>query len=197
MRLHFGPIPDTAEVSPEEGWVPSKEPPAWLVVWVLSLPAAALLAFAATVSVIRYTEISIQGMSLSGLLLVYAALVPVHELVHAAFHPDRGLSKNTVLGFWPASVVFFAHYEGQRTRGGFMLGLLAPFLFLSLALMAVSGALGWSSWIAGAVIILNAAVSSADVLGAAIVAFVVPAGSVVRNKGWYTYWKMKDAAGEP
>jgi hypothetical protein len=197
MRLHFGPIPDTAQIDLSDGWAAAKEPPAWLVQWVLSVPAAALLAFAAAVGVVHLTDISPDDMSLSGLVLVYFAMIPAHELIHALFHPDRGLSTNTVLGFWPSRLIFFAHYEGQRTKGAFMLGIIAPFLFLSVAPLAVSGVLGWTSWIAGAVIVLNAALSAVDVLGFFFIAFGVPSAATVQNKGWYTYWRFSPSDASP
>lgn len=198
MRLHFGSIPESTAVQPGETWVAAKEPPAWLVRWVLSGPVSILLAFLALAAVIRYTELSSDGISFAGFFIVYVALIPVHELIHVAAHPDRGLSRQTVVGFWPAKLVFFAHYEGTRSKSNLMLGLIAPFLFLTLVPLAASIAFGWRSWAIGTAVVLNAAVSSIDVLGFFFVLMGVPTGAVVHNRGWYTYWKRaggKEVAG--
>jgi hypothetical protein len=103
------------------------------------------------------------------------ATIAIHELVHAAIHPDRGLSERTVLGLWPSRLVFFAHYEGARSKGNFTLGIIAPFLVLAILPLMAAHQFGWSSWILGAVIVLNASVSSADVLGFFIASFGLPA----------------------
>ncbi len=165
----------------------------WVVIWVISLPISLVLAFIAAVAVIRYTEITIDGLTGVGLIAVYVATIAVHELIHASVHPDRGLSKRTTLGFWPSHLTFFAHYEGLRSKRNFMLCLLAPFLFLSVLLVAASHFIGWSSWILGAVIILNAAASSADVFNYFVTMFGIPNSSEVQNFGWNTYWRAVDS----
>ena len=69
------------------------------------------------------------------------------------------LSERTVLGLWPSRLVFFAHYEGARSKGNFTLGIIAPFLVLTILPLMAAHQFGWSSWILGAVIVLNASVS--------------------------------------
>lgn len=190
MRLKIGRIPEVAEVpAAEDGWRKLREPPMWVVIWVISLPISLVLAFIAAVVVIRYTEITSEGLTGVGFIAVYVASIAVHELIQALIHPDRGLSERTTLGFWPSHLTFFAYYEGSRSKRNFMLCLLAPFLFLSVLLVAASHYFGWSSWILGAVIILNAASSSADVFNYFVTMFGVPNSSQVQNRGWNTYWR--------
>lgn len=189
MRLHLGSIPEIADLPAEDGWVKLREPPLWVVRWVLALPLSLVLALLSAVLVIRYTEITPQGLNGGGLLAVYVATIAIHELVHAAIHPDRGLSERTVLGLWPSRLVFFAHYEGARSKGNFTLGIIAPFLVLTILPLMAAHQFGWSSWILGAVIVLNASVSSADVLGFFIASFGLPGSSMVQNRGWHSYWR--------
>jgi len=189
MRLHFGSIPENTEFQASGDWVAAREPPAWLVQWVLSVPVSILLALLAAMFIIRYTKISSEGLSLAGLLLLSFVLVVVHELVHVVTHPDRGMSRRTILGFWPSRLVFFAHYDGPRTKSNFLLCLIAPFLVLTVAPLIASTTASWDSWVIGTVMILNAALSSIDVLGFFFVLVGVPGGAWVQNRGWHTYWK--------
>ena len=193
MRLHLGSIPATADVPAEDGWAKLREPPLWVVRWVLSIPISLALAFLAAVLVLRYTRVTSEGLTGAGLLAVYVVTIAIHELVHAAIHPDRGLSEKTILGFWPSRLVFFAYYEGPRTKWNFTLGLLAPFLVLTIVPLVMSQFLGWSSWIVGAVIILNASLSSVDVFGSFFAMFGLPNSSIVQNRGWHTYWRLAAA----
>jgi hypothetical protein len=109
MRLHLGSIPEIADVPGEDGWVKLREPPLWVVRWVLSIPISLTLAILAAVLVLRYTRVTSEGLTGTGLLAAYVVTIAIHELVHAAVHPDRGLSDRTILGFWPSRLVFFAH----------------------------------------------------------------------------------------
>jgi hypothetical protein len=189
MRLQLGAIPEIADLPAEDGWVKLREPPLWVVRWILALPLSLVLVLLSAVFVTRYTEITIEGLSGGGLIAVYVATIAMHELVHAAIHPDRGLSDRTVVGLWPSRLVFFAHYEGARSKGNFTLGIIAPFLVLTILPLMAAHQFGWSSWILGAVIILNASVSSVDVLGFFIALFGLPGSSIVRNRGWHSYWR--------
>jgi hypothetical protein len=188
MRLKIGRIPET-EAPAEDGWQKLREPPMWVVTRIISLPISLVLAFIAAVLVIRITEITSEGLTGAGLIAVFVFTVAVHELVHASINPDRGLSERTTLGFWPSRLIFFVHYEGSRSKRNYMLCLLAPFLLLSFLVLVASHYFGWSSWILGAVIILNAALSSVDVFNFFVTMFGVPNSSEVQNHGWDTYWR--------
>jgi hypothetical protein len=190
MRAVFGPIPQNVAFQPEmQGWKRAREPKAWMVRWVLSYPVALLLALAAAVFVVRYTPISADGMSLSALAALYVLLIAVHELVHASTHPDLGLTKASVVGFWPARFLFFAHYDAPRSKRSFLFSLIAPLLALSVLPIVLAGILGLAWWGLGAIAIINAASSCLDVLGFFIVLFGVLAGTEVQNQGWDTYWR--------
>jgi len=188
MRFKIGRIPETAEAPAEDGWLKLREPPMW-VTRLISLPLSLVLALIAALFVIRLTKISSEGLTGGVLIAVYVGTIAMHELIHASINPDRGLSDRTTLGFWPTRLVFFVYYEGSRSKRNHMLCLLAPFLLLSVLLLLASHYLGWNSWILGAVIILNAAASSADVLNFFITMFGVPNSSQLHNRGWTTYWR--------
>jgi hypothetical protein len=105
-------------------------------------------------------------------LLSFAALTAFHELLHIAAHPAAGRSSQSIVGFWPSRVLFYAHYDGELTRNRFVAILLSS---------------GWIAFIST----FNAFLACVDVLGAGMVLFQIPATAVVRNQGWRTYWRRQ------
>ena len=67
------------------------------------------------------------GVVVMALLL----FIPLHELLHAIWHPQQGMSSQTVMVIWPAKLRFGVYYEGCMTRRRWMLMRLAPLMFLS------------------------------------------------------------------
>ncbi len=190
MKLKFGPIPIDEMFFPEEnGWNKCREPKAWVVIWFISVPIAVLLFLIFAVWIKMATDIKFLGISVPGFILIYFILIIIHELIHAILQPDRGVSDKTVLGFWLANMVFYAHYEGERTKENFLLGSLGPFVALSVAPALVASYVNIDVWWYGTVIILNSLFCSIDVFSFLTVYFMIPSGSILRNKGWYTYWR--------
>jgi hypothetical protein len=60
-------------------------------------------------------------------LLLY---IPLHELLHAIWHPQLGLSPQTVMVIWPRKLRFGVYYEGCMTRRRWLIMRLAPFIVL-------------------------------------------------------------------
>jgi hypothetical protein len=60
-------------------------------------------------------------------LLLY---IPLHELLHAIWHPQLGLSPQTVMIIWPRKLRFGVYYEGCMTRRRWLIMRLAPFIVL-------------------------------------------------------------------
>lgn len=117
----------------------------------------------------------------------------VHELLHAVVHPDFGASPATVIGCWPAKLLFYAHYEGPFTRNRFLLVFATPFAVISLLpmVLAVLHILphGCFALIAG-LSTLNALIACGDYFGFALRLWQVPRRAFARNKGWRTYYKI-------
>ena len=119
----------------------------------------------------------------------FAALIIVHELVHTVVHPMKGNSPQSILGFWPSKILFYAHYDGELSRNRFVTILLAPLLVISFAPLLLASLFQWySGWIAFASI-LNAVMACGDIFGATLLLIQVPASAITRNQGWKTYWK--------
>jgi Putative zincin peptidase len=116
-------------------------------------------------------------------------LIVVHELLHAVVQPDNGLSNRTIFGLWVKYFVFYTHFSHERTKNNFLIGLIFPFLVLSVIPSILLAGLESTYWWLAAAIILNAFFSSVDIFGFLLIAIFVPSKSIVRNNGWDTYWK--------
>jgi hypothetical protein len=189
MRFVLGPIPVDPAPTARPGWTRAKEPPLWLVTWILAWPVAAVLSAGAGFAVGRLTPIAGDGLNLPALLALAVVLVVAHELVHAGFHPRCGLSRKTILGFWPSRWIVFAHYCGPRSKARFLAGMLGPLIVLSVVPIVLASLFGLTWWGLGALAIINAAVSCGDAIGFVVVLFGVPADTLVQNSGWQTYWR--------
>lgn len=198
MRLHLGPIPD--EFSPDGTWHPIREPGP-LVMQLVAVPLGLGIALlfswgwhraGVTAAMLLKALPGLRAGPLWLLLLSLPVLVVVHELLHAAVHPRLGCSRATVLGAWPAKLLFYAHYSGPMSRGRFLLVLAMPFLVISIMPLALAaggvlphGWLMWAAWFS----ICNAAFACGDVLGLPFVLCQIPPGAMVQNQTWRTYWK--------
>ena len=198
MRFHYGPFPEDAEFQPEaQGWRSIKEPGP-LLVQVLAIPVA-LVVFLSLVTAITLLSAGEPGLVIfSGKAIVLLlVIIPIHELVHLLCQPGFGLSQDSVIGIWPARLAFYAHYEGAITRERCLVGVVAPFVVLSLfpllllALnhwipihMGVLSSLAQVSWV-------NGVASSGDLVGMLLIGFQVPPSAFVRNKGWRSYWRRE------
>jgi CDP-diglyceride synthetase len=179
---------------------------AQLVAFPLGIAAAVLLAvlwcvltpLRNTISTLSPSSLfhSFLDMSIPSLLLLLLGLVAltvIHELLHAAVHPMAGRSPRTVLGFWPSTLLFYAWYEGERSRNRLITGLLMPLFVLSFLPLVVAVVWQIASGWAALASCFNALASCVDILGAGMLFFQVPCTAIVRNQGWWTYWREAEA----
>lgn len=195
MKFHIGKIPETVGFAPDDSWKQLCEPKPW-VMQLCALPIA-VIAFLAVgfLWLSLVADMRIELHSLTQLILVFIAIVLIHELIHAAFHPGAGSSSNSVLGFWPATLMFYAHYGGEISRNRFITILLTPFLFLSLAPIAACAITGHAPPIVAATSVLNAAFSAGDLFAVLLLLVQVPQASTTRNQGYKTFWKIDGLTG--
>src|SRR6185503_13338146 len=104
-------------------------------------------------------------------------------------HPGSGDSADSVLGFWPSRLLFYAHYVGELTRARFIAILLMPLLIISFVPLVVCAIIGHSSGLLAFSSALNALCACGDIFGVGLLLFQIPSDARVRNQGWRTYWR--------
>lgn len=189
MRFHLGAIPETPNFSPDPPWILLREPTPW-VMQLLAFP----LGVAACVVVgagwffltpLREMQLDSPGPLLGAVLII----IPVHEVIHAIVHPGSGGSADSILGFWPSRLLFYAHYAGELSRARFIAILLMPLLIISFVPLVVCAVLSYSSGLLAFSSALNALLACGDIFAVGLLLFQIPANARVRNQGWRTYWR--------
>lgn len=191
-RFRFGPIPEDPEFHPEEeDWRPLKEPSPGIM-QLMAVPIALIVVLGLAVAwgnVAPFSIVVRDLASFGAVLLTLVVMIPVHEAIHALCHPHHGRSSATWLGFWPAKGLFYAFYDAEMSRGRSLLIGAAPFLVLSVLPLAVCAILAQAPGLVVLASLWNGLGASGDILGLILVGLQVPAGSVLRNRGWRTWWR--------
>lgn len=207
MRFHVGPVPEGAEFVPEEqGWSAIREPGAWLLqLYAVPVAIVAGAVTAGLLTLVMPPELPIAESSALSLpswlvITILILLIPVHEALHAVFHPGAALTPKTVIGLWPSRLLFYAHYEGAMPRDRLLLVFVGPYFLLSvlpipvIALLRVLGVGPVPLLMLAFLSFIGAIVAAGDVVGFLLVLTQVPAAARVRNKGWRTYWRPEPHA---
>jgi hypothetical protein len=124
------------------------------------------------------------------LVLVLFGTIPVHEVIHALVHPRLGRSRDSVLGVWPARMLFYAHYDGELSRGRILAVLAMPLLVLSLTPLAICAVTREASITVAFASGFNALAAGGDVFAICVLLCQVPSAAIVRNRGYKTYWTV-------
>ena len=197
MRFHFGAIPQD-DFEPDDSWQSLREPgPLLIQVYAFPIAIALLSLFAFLwMHFVTMGQLDIPNdyTVLFGIATVASLplLIIAHELLHAVAHPGFGLQSASIIGAWPQKMLFYAHYCGALTRNEFLLVFAMPFVVISV-LPLVIAAIGIlpppiasvAAWFS----IWNSLFACGDVFGFFLLLSQIPANAIVRNKGWYTYWK--------
>jgi hypothetical protein len=190
MRFHLGSIPNSPDFDPLPPWRQLREPSPW-VMQLFALPIGVALALVTAFLWFVLTPLRSESLSLSvpAVVALFVGIIIVHELVHAAIHPLSGRSSHSILGFSPSQGMFYAFYDGQLSRNRFVAILLMPLAVMSFVPLTVAAvtqtAVGWIAFAS----ILNALFACGDVFAAGLVLSQLPASAIVRNQGYYTFWK--------
>jgi hypothetical protein len=209
MRFHFGAIPDDPHFHPEaEGWSSIREPGPWMiqlialpVVFVLVFFSFGLLYLVFPRELLFNQSFTVSMLCAPAWVWMFILLIPVHELLHTVCQPSWGFSSNSVIGVWPSKVLFYAHYQGAMSRNRFLLVLAMPYIVLGLIpipIIAVSQVFGLTAFPVVALAYLSligAALACGDAVGFWVILSQIPSSSIVRNKGWKTYWKLESSNG--
>ncbi len=192
MKFHVGAIPENKDFDPQaERWASIREPGPCLV-QLLAIPLAfIILILLGSLLYLVWPPGSVTA-SITLMVVFGLALFPIHELLHAICFPEGFRSPNTIIGLWPTRLVFYAHYEGEMSRDRFLAVFFAPFFGLSLLPIAIIALFQWPSLELALLCLVNGGAASVDILGILLIGLQVPRLALVRNRGWRSYWKLKE-----
>jgi hypothetical protein len=193
MQWHVGPVPED-DFAPGPEWRQLDEPsPEELL--KLAANYGAVAGCLLILGWIFLTPLLADGFrwpSVADFMLAapaFAALVLVHELLHASLHPGWGWTRNTVIGWWPERGMFYAHYQGELSRNRLVMLALLPFLVISVFPLSLAIAFKLAlPWTAG-ISTLNSLLACGDLYVAALLLRQLPARAIIRNRGWVSYWR--------
>ncbi|MEM8857159.1 MAG: DUF3267 domain-containing protein, partial [Chloroflexota bacterium] len=123
------------------------------------------------------------------LLLSLVLIILVHELLHAAAHPKSDPHGISVIGFWPAKVVFYAAYLGPVPRNRFLFTLLLPLFVLSILPLLIAAIFQIESSLLAYISFVNTALAAGDLFGTMLVVYQVSRSAVICNQQHRTYWR--------
>jgi hypothetical protein len=131
------------------------------------------------------------GFSAIGWVLGCAIL---HELIHAVLHPASDTGSDSILGFWPSRVLFYAHYDGVLSKQRLLVIIIGPFIVLSLVPLVICAVFKHASSAMFALSLLNSLIASVDLIFFLLIIIQVPSGATLQNNGWKTYYRMADSS---
>lgn len=183
-------IPENPEFCPEkEGWKPLKEPKSVLVTMLIASPVGLLMCF--IVLAIANLMGNTVDMELNfSVILALFIIIPIHELLHALAFPESIKSDKVIFGVLPKAGACFAHYEGEMKKKSFLISLLAPLLGISVIPLVLLCVTHIKFPFLVTVSAVNALCSCVDLFGFFLILFQIPKASIIRNKGFKTYWKQ-------
>lgn len=122
-------------------------------------------------------------------MIFFLVLIPIHELLHALVFPEPLTSRNVIFGTLLEKGCFYAYYDGEMTKCRFLISIITPFTILTLIplILVIFGV--FNSYLFEFSYI-NSLFCCGDIISFFIIIFTLPQKSIVRNKGWYTYYRM-------
>jgi hypothetical protein len=213
MRLHFGDLPQSQENKPKlEGWHRIRSPDSRLGYLLAGLIGFVfpnvLCAWLIIVSVFAELGESVETpMHLAtpwgAVLLALLLFIPLHELFHALWHPQRGCSPQTVLVIWPSKLRFGVYYEGCMTRKRWLIMRITPLLFLSVVPVGLLTIFYWVPVPSAlhvflqVMMLVNGIGSGGDIVAVAWVLFQVPSGVQICFYEGKAYWRQVSPQSSP
>lgn len=191
MKFIWNRLPDDQNFDPENlhtDWTPLKESTNMWIVQLQAIPFMILNIIIVNV-VMDFLGISFNS-ELKYILISFIILIPIHEIVHALFFPEKLSSENVYLGFLLKGLVFFAAYNGEIKRKQFIKVLISPFIIISAIGFIILSFIGDNNLIKH-IVFFNALSSCGDCLFVCKVLRQVPKNSAIRNKGIRTYWRQE------
>ena len=187
MRFILNEFPDDLSFEPGEEWFPLRES---TNLWIIQFQALPFLIVNVVLITLILHLIGITfHLSLYVMFTSFLLFIPVHELIHALYFPERLSSNNIFFGFTVNGFAPFVAFFGEMKRNTYIMVLLAPFIIITLLGYIYLLLFGTNSLVEH-IIFFNAIGACADCLGVWIVLRQVPKHAVLRNKKIRTYWKI-------
>ena len=212
MKFHLGSLPEDRDDLPDvEGWhrIYSPRPrlgyllagligllfPLVVCGWLIVVSALAGQREGGETLVHQSTP---WGVVLLALLLY----IPLHELLHAVWHPQLGLSPQTVLVIWPRKLRFGVYYEGCMTRRRWVMMRLAPLIVLVILPAALLTLFHYApvpfalETFLQVMLLVNGIGSGGDVVAVIWVLRQVPSKAQLCFCGGKAYWRPASASAQ-
>ncbi len=194
MTFKLGPLPEVPEFTPDDNWTVLQEPSMWgfqlraIPIAIITTGVFALLWMLLTP--VRYSlgTLTFPPPILRNAVTIVGVIV-VHELIHASLHPQFGLSKETVIGFFASKMFVYTIFTGALTKTRCLIILIMPFVVISILPLLYAAVTQTASLLLGYISVLNALLGSGDLLAASMTARLIPGGSMIRSKGWTSFYK--------
>lgn len=176
----------------EEKWNPIKELSNYIR-YICIIPLGILISFG--LYVILYNNSTVQVDYDLYLIMYYIIAIiisiPLHEIIHSVFFPDFLFSDDIYFGYIAKNMTFYTHTNSAVKKNRMLIVILAPLIILSIIPAFFFIYFKLNSLFLFVFIIINAVLASNDIISFFVYLFKIPKGSLVRNKGKFTYWKME------
>lgn len=195
IRFYLGEIPKTPDFEPEQDptWHRLNEPNLWamqLIATPIGLAAAGGITWLwFTLTPLHSFNVEPSAGTVFWLLFSIVLTILIHELIHAAAHPKIDPNGISIIGFWPAKVVFYAAYLGPVPRNRFLLTLLLPLMVISIFPLIVAALFQIESQWGAFISIVNTALAAGDIFGVMLVSWQVPRTAIICNQKSRTFFR--------
>jgi len=202
MKFLINTFPNMEFEPEKEGFTKMKEP-ALEKLMLLALPLGFAVAFLLYLMAQILTQTHLDMISLSsfglhwalfllvftvGFLLFNVMLIVFHEGVHALCFPEGIRSEHVGFGFHKSGA-FFAYYTEALPRWRMIFSMFVPFFLFSIVPLLVIIVLDKNIPLLMMAVLYHTLLAAGDLAGIILVLKNTPRGSVLKNKGYYTYYK--------
>lgn len=121
-------------------------------------------------------------------VLLFVALIPIHEMLHVIIYPDRISFVEIFIGSYKGSI--YRSFLGDIKKKRLLLQLIFPIVILTVMPVLFLMISNINYTLFSKIAIMNMVLSSLDVISFCAILKRIPAKAKVRNKGHHTYWKL-------
>ena len=123
-----------------------------------------------------------------GFALFNVIIIVFHEGVHALCFPEGITSKHVGFGFHKSGA-FFAFYTETISKRRMIFTMLMPFVLFTIAPLIIIIIIDKNIPFLMMALLYHALLASGDLVGLSLVIKNTPKNSVLKNKGYFTYYK--------